>query len=207
MTMAIPGRGARCHWRYAEHFEEGYMKYPAALSCLVLLTNCASAPIPELPLQRSMEEMHGDCTNFSWDMSREFSLWSGSVTSVAASSTPDTTPIVTINRPTLLALAAQENVRFARAPEADRGGADRFAGLVSFVPAQDGLYRISASSGVWIDAVQNGEVVSSARFEMQTRCATIFKSVAYRLRGNEPVMIQINGSRTGEVRLLVSAWR
>lgn len=183
------------------------MKYPAALICLLLLANCASRPVPELPPQRVMEEMHGDCTNFSWDLSREFAIWNGSAATVAASNAPDDAPSVVLDQRMRISLAAQDRVRFAHAPETDRGGADRFAGLVAFVPARDGIFRISASSGVWIDAVQDGALVSSARFEMQTGCDSIFKSVAYRLRGGEPVVIQINGARTAEISLLVSAWR
>ena len=101
---------------------------------------------------------------------------------------------------------AGAGVKFVVAPQKDRGGPDKYSGLVSFVPATDGVYRVSASSGVWIDAVVAGTVVPSARFEMQTKCTTIFKSVAFELKGGAPVVLQINGSATPTVGLLVTPW-
>jgi len=178
-----------------------------ALVSMTTLCACAATSVPDLPPQLAMEDMHGSCSDFTWDLTHEWQLWDQEGAAIVASTDPDRLPTLNIDTVATVALSPNAQVRYAATPEKDRGKADRYAGLASFVPMKNGVYRISASSGVWIDAVQSGTVVPSERFQMQTGCDRIFKSLAYRLNAGVPVTIQINGSQTKDVRLLLTHWR
>jgi hypothetical protein len=169
----------------------------------------AAAPAvgDELPPQRPMEDMHGDCANFAWNMKRELALWQAKPAAIQARGKADMLAELQVDQRSEVALVAHSSVAFTVPPQKDRGGSDKFSGLVAFTPAKDGVYRISAGSGVWMDAVVKGAIVTSSRFEMQTKCASVFKSVAFTLKGGEPVTLQINGSATPTVGLLVTEWK
>lgn len=171
---------------------------------LTLWAACTSMADEHALHPRPMEEMQGDCSNYQWDMSQEFALWEQETTAITASSSEDEAPAIGLATRYTVALHPHDSVAFLATPEKDRGGKDRFSGLLSFEIPEDGLYRISASSGVWIDAVVNGSVIKSTSFEMQTKCTTVFKSVAYRLWGGDAALLQFNGSRSTTVDIAIT---
>ncbi|HCX67431.1 hypothetical protein [Parvibaculum sp.] len=154
---------------------------------------------------RPMEEMHGDCSNFHWDMSQEFEVWKEKAAEITAGKSAEEPPALALSTRYTVTLAPHEDVAFVVAPEKDRGGSDKFSGLLRVEIPEDGLYRISASNGLWIDALVDGKTVKSNSFEMQTGCDTIFKSVAYSFTGGEIVTFQLNGSRSPQVDIAVTA--
>tara|TARA_R110001592_G_scaffold357416_1_gene660563 strand:+ start:123530 stop:123880 length:351 start_codon:yes stop_codon:yes gene_type:complete len=111
-----------------------------------------------------------------------------------------------LGKPVDLELASRSSVSFIAVPEKDRSKWNTYSGLVVFTPDKSDTYRISASQGAWIDAVQNGNLVSSERFEMQPGCGLIFKILAFELKAGELVWLQINGNNTPQIKLLVSLW-
>lgn len=159
-----------------------------------------------LPPQRSMDEMHGDCASFSWNMDREWRLWEDRPVAARASTAPRHPPVIKLDQRTSVTLTKRGSVRFAVAPEKAMGSPESYSGLLRFVPTKTGVYRVSAGGPLWIDAVVEGHRVASERFEMQTRCRTIFKSVAYALRAGVPVTLQLSGSETSSIELLVTPW-
>ncbi|MBX3504659.1 MAG: hypothetical protein KF895_04210 [Parvibaculum sp.] len=171
---------------------------------LTLWAVCTSMADEHALHPRPMEEMQGDCSNYQWDMSEEFRLWETEASHVAASATADEAPAIGLATRYTVTLHPHDSVTFVATPEKDRGGEDRFSGLLKLEIPEDGLYRISASSGVWIDAVVDGKVVKSTSFEMQTKCNTVFKSVAYRLSGGNTALLQFNGSRSGTVDIAIT---
>ena len=86
-------------------------------------------------------------------------------------------------------LAPHRQVRLVVPPGKAPGTDSTFSGLVGFTPPAAGIYRISAGRPVWIDAVVSGRSVASERFEMQTGCRTIFKSIAFAFHAGEPVVL------------------
>ncbi|MBK8457930.1 MAG: copper uptake system-associated protein [Phyllobacteriaceae bacterium] len=173
----------------------------AALAALVATPACADVPPP-----RPMDQMHGGCDAFAWNMSHEFHAWEGEAAMARAGTNVAAVTPALVGKAIDVTLAPQPDVAFAAIPEQQRGGQDTFAGLVSFTPPAPGVWRVSASTGLWIDAVSAGALVKSAGFEMQTGCATIFKSVAYHLPGGAPVVLQLSGSKPQAVRILVTPW-
>ncbi len=152
--------------------------------------------------QRPMDQMQGDCSNFAWDLADEFRLWATGATRVVASVTGAGGPALESAKKYDVVLSAQNEVKFAMPPEQDRGGAGKHAGVVAFSPSEDALYRISASNASWIDVTTPNSIVASRAFEMQTKCQSIFKSVAYELKKGTPLILQINGSSTQSIGAL-----
>jgi len=176
----------------------------AAVGLTMLAGYAALAEGHELP-PRPMEEMHGDCMNYRWDMSRELAMWEATAQSVAAAASAEAPPTVELSTRYAVSLVPHDDVVFVVTPEKDRGGSDRFSGILRVTVPEDGLYRVSASSGIWIDAVSNGEVIKSSGFEMQTKCSTVFKSVAYRLSKGDSTVLQLSGNRTSAVDIAITA--
>jgi hypothetical protein len=58
---------------------------------------------------------------------------------------------------------------------------------------------------VWVDVLTDHAVVKSTGFEMQTKCTTVFKSVAYLLSGGDTAILQFNGSRDPHVDIAVTS--
>jgi hypothetical protein len=151
-----------------------------------------------------MAQMQGGCADYKWDMTAEFAAWATKPTAIEAGREQNEAPVVDAGVHYDVTLRSHEAVQFVTAPEKDRGGPGKSSGLLKFTPKDDGLYRISASTGLWIDLVHFGARVPSDAFQMQTKCESIFKSVAFRLKGGQPHIIQLNGSPLKTAGLLIS---
>ena len=172
--------------------------YRILVSVLLLLATPALA-------QRPMSEMQGDCSNYATKLDREFELWGKPPELITAAIEVKGVPsAVSVDRKHVINLARHDDVKFAATPEQDRGAPDRFSGIVRLTVVASGTHRISASNGLWIDAVDGYTVRKSSTFEMQTKCPTIFKTVTYQLESGRPYWLQLNGSRTQDVGLLVT---
>ncbi|MCC6914913.1 MAG: hypothetical protein IT566_14530 [Rhodospirillaceae bacterium] len=178
----------------------------SSIGTLLTFIVISSAMAADVLPQRPMEQMHGDCSTFGWNMEREFKLWESEALAVKASATSDSTPIIPVSRKVDLALLPHSDVRFSVPPETDRGGPGKFSGLATFTVDKAGVYRISASSGLWIDVVANGKHISSRAFEMQTGCKSLFKSVAYELPAHTPLIVQLNGSTVQAATITITSW-
>ena len=159
----------------------------------------------ELSPQRSMDDMHGDCTHISWNMSREMELWQRPEIAVRG--------VHSRARPRCAARRSRGSDARTPWPGPVRRAAGQgswvgqhFPGLVVFTPPAEGVCRASAGHSVWIDAVVSGKIVPSELFEMQTGCPTIFKRVAFAFRAGEPAILQLGGSPLDSVALLVTRW-
>jgi hypothetical protein len=176
-------------------------KLNVAALFVAMIGFCASfARAAEAP----MAQMQGGCADYKWDMSAEFATWAMAATPVHAARNDGEAPMIDAGVRYDVTLAAHESVQFVAAPEKDRGGPGKSSGLLKFTPKDDGLYRVSASNGLWIDVVQGGTRIASDAFQMQTKCETIFKSVAFRLKGGQTHVVQLNGSSQQMTGLLIT---
>jgi hypothetical protein len=155
---------------------------------------------------RPMSEMRGDCANYKTDLSREFSAWKEKAVALQASDCPACAVDhrVTLNQRTALTLLKPSAVNFPVAPEQKRDREDAHAGMVTVAFKAPGRYRISASTGVWIDLVNDASLVPSLAFEMQTQCKPIFKSIVWEVAEPGLYHIQLSGNPGDTVEVLVS---
>lgn len=171
------------------------------LAALLLTLPAAAADMTPRP----MEEMKGDCANYNWDVSHELALWAAPADAVTASPAAADAPLIVFDKRQTVTLVPHAEAVFTVTPEKDRGGPDKFSGHVRIAIPAPGLYRVTASNGVWIDAVAGGALVKSASFEMQTQCPSVFKVVAYAFPQAGEVLLQLNGSKTASVDIAVTA--
>lgn len=174
--------------------------------CLLALAAPTLAHDAPLPQPRPMDQMRGVCADFALDVGRESAAWAaGSVVQTEAGTDAASAPGFAAGELARLSLHPQASVNFALPPEQDRGGDDRFAGHARIAIPAAGLWRVSASNGLWYDAVVDGAIVHSAAFEMQTQCATPFKVVVFDLPAGE-LSLQFNGSHSPSVEVLALPW-
>ena len=172
-------------------------------SALILFALAPIAVHAQDTRSRPMDEMHGDCTNFATDLGQEFRLMASSARASPTSVSPQNAPVAS---PGVFdfTLHPQSLVRFAADPAQQRGGDDSFAGVVSLGNLAEGHWRISADNGAWIDLVADGDLLASPEFEMQTGCAELFKTVTFEQPARGPVLMQISGSKTAEIRITIT---
>jgi len=113
-------------------------------------------------------------------------------------------PPVQTSSALLVALRPQSQVHFAVPPAQDRGSPDKRAGLLLLGTLSPGDWRVSADSFAWIDMAASGTLLPSPSFEMQTGCATIFKTVVFHVSEATPTILQINGVSSPSMRLLIT---
>jgi hypothetical protein len=165
----------------------------AALLAVALPAYCADAPAP-------------DCSTFGWDMSRELALFAQTGKAVTATPNSTSAPSVTADVLYTVTLAPRASVTFAHAPGKTVGdGAGGTAGLLTFRPAQAGLYRITLDAGMWVDIVNAGQIVDSNGFRGRQPCGPIHKSVEWSLPAAADLIVQISGPATEPVHMTITS--
>ena len=159
-----------------------------------------------LPSPRPFEQMRGDCSAFAMNVAPEAALWQATIGEAAAGTDATSAPLLAPGEVIRLALHAPGAVTLPMAPEQDRSAPDRFSGTARFTVPEAGYWRVSASNGLWFDAVASGAIIPSSAFEMQTACAAPFKVVVYELPAQTEILLQFNGSPSATVDLLVTPW-
>jgi hypothetical protein len=59
---------------------------------------------------------------------------------------------------------------------------------------------------LWLDIVADSAVVQRVAFQMQTQCGKVFKSAAYTLKANAPLILQMNGSKAETITVTITPW-
>lgn len=138
---------------------------------------------------RSMDDMHGDCSNYQMKLGKEIEMWS-------------LPPVISekeikFDKLHSLKLKPQNQIKFAVTPEKFFSKDDsKYAGVFSFKVPSDGIYKVSSGSKVWFDVAseKSKKLIPSIEFEMQTKCPTIFKVVTFELQKDVDYSLQINSS-------------
>jgi hypothetical protein len=147
----------------------------------------------------------GGCADYSWDMKREFFLLGTAPLSIAAVPARDEQARFTpLDRPFRVALRPQAEVGLLAEPGRSHDAAASHGGLLRLVVPRVSTYRISSDQRLWIDVVGPQGVVKSSKFEMQTGCDKLVKSVAFRLEQDTDYWLQLSGSPAREPMLLIT---
>jgi hypothetical protein len=128
------------------------------------------------------------CDKFAWDVSvdRQALAGAGKPSLQSGGTLPAFSGAAAI-----LHLQPVAEVRFVQAPErAPKNPVARAGILQAEVPAA-GLYRISLSTGAWLDVIQNGGFIKPEAFSGATACEGLRKSVKFRL-GAGAVSLQLS---------------
>ena len=147
----------------------------------------------------------GGCADYAWDMKREFFLLGAPPLSVDTLAEPaEDARFTPLDRPILAGLRPQAEVKLLAQPGRDHGAAAKHAGLMRLVVPRVSTYRISSDQRLWIEVIGPQGAVKSSKFEMQTGCDKLVKSVAFRLEQDTTYWLQLAGSPVREPMLLIT---
>src|SRR5262245_5447004 len=121
---------------------------------LVLLLLCAAAPLAA--------HDEGDCSAFSWNVSRELDAMRTQAKPVSTSANPQASPVQLQEGAHFTAtLLPQDSITFAAPPGKKARAEKPTAGLLFFKSTHGGAYRISLTSRHWVDVVDGARVLDS----------------------------------------------
>ncbi len=178
--------------------ENPQMKNRIILTCLLVAgLHPASAAEPE--------SAANGCAAFRWNVAHEMNVMRGAaVPVVAVASAGNSSEPLLPDRHYEVSLLPQGEAHFAVPPAreshdpAPQGGSLRFA-----VPAA-GRYRLSITSGHWIDVIVNGKPVDSIAHEGHGDCKSLHKVVEFELPAGQTLILQLSGRSESRVGLAIT---
>jgi molybdenum ABC transporter molybdate-binding protein len=139
-------------------------------------------------------------------VSRELAVMKQTPRGVAAAVKPSAdVPRIEPETPYEVKLANQSAVTFVAKPGKPTLNDDTHAGLVRFRVEKAGRYRVSITSGHWIDIVDGTQLVSSRDFQGQRGCQRPHKIVEYELPAGRDLTLQFSGSTDAQVIVAITA--
>jgi molybdate transport system substrate-binding protein len=146
------------------------------------------------------------CTRFTWDVSRELAVMKQTPRAVAAAVKPSAhVPQIDPEKLYEVKLAGQSTVTFLAKPGKPTLNDGTHAGLVRFRVGKVGRYRVSITSGHWIDIVDGTQLVRSRDFQGQRGCQRPHKIVEYELPAGRDLTLQFSGSTDTQVIVAITA--
>lgn len=155
---------------------------------------------------RPMSEMHGDCSNYQMDLSREMKIWDSESLKVSGARNVNAPTPIAIGKVHEIKLLPSSQVVFRTKPEKSfpsKGEVNGALALVT-VPREGASYKVSMGQKIWLDVVDSkGIAIPSKTFEMQTQCQKIFKVVEFDLKGGD-YTLQFSSSPEDSIKVLVT---
>jgi hypothetical protein len=146
------------------------------------------------------------CTRFKWDVSRELAVMKQTPQSISAATQPgQNLPQLNVGTLYSLKLADEAQVTFAAGPARENRAPGARAGLVQFRVKKAGRYRVSITSGHWVDVVDGVQLVPAVDFQGHVGCERPRKIVEFDLPAEHPLTLQFSGSSDSEVVMAITA--
>jgi hypothetical protein len=145
------------------------------------------------------------CTRFTWDVSHELAVARQTPQAITAAPKPgNSVPQLQLDKLYELKLGAQSGVTFALMPGKPTLPDGSQGGLVRFHTDKAGRYRVSSTSGHWIDIIDHGKLIKSRDFQGARGCERPRKIVEYELPGGKDLTLQLSGSPDASVVLSIT---
>jgi hypothetical protein len=171
----------------------------------VLLTSYLIAAALVASIAPAQEQEADGCAHFTWDVSHELAVMKQTAKAVTAATAPGPdTPQIQVNTLYELKLAPQAKVSYSAPPAKPTLNDSAQGGLVVFRTEQAGLYRISITSGHWIDVADGAQLIKSKDFQGSRGCARPHKIVEFELPAHKALTLQLSGSTDPSVIVAVT---
>ena len=145
------------------------------------------------------------CRRFKWDVARELAVMQETPQALVAGVKPGTDiPQLAVGTLYVLKLADQSLVTFAAAPAKRNVAPAVHAGIAGFRVARAGRYRVSVTSGHWIDVLDGVQIVPSVDFQGHVGCKRPSKIVEFDLAARRDLTLQFSGSSDEEVIVAIT---
>jgi hypothetical protein len=177
-----------------------------ALSASLSLLSAVPAHAQDAPKPAAKaEEMSGGgCDSFIWDVSHELEVLGQPALSANAGIDGKKPVRLDLERHYKIKLVPQSAVKFSVKPSKPVADADAHAGVFSFHTPKAGRYRISISTGHWLDVLDGGLIVVSQDFQGQRGCEKVHKIVQYELSGNKDFVLQLSGDTQANLDVAIT---
>jgi hypothetical protein len=150
------------------------------------------------------DEVDG-CAQFVWDVSRELAVMKQTPQTITAGVKPDSqAPVLQLDKLYDLKLSGQGGVTYAVKPAKPTLNDSAQGGLVRFRVDKAGAYRVSITSGHWIDVVDGTQVIKSRDFTGARGCARPRKIVEFDLPAGKDLTLQLSGSTDPDVLVAIT---
>jgi hypothetical protein len=141
------------------------------------------------------------CDKFKWPIDRERAML-GSPSLATVSSGGSVTAAIPVA--VTVALLPLAEAKLPMPPERAPASAPSFAGFVGIpAPPSAGAYKITVSTGAWVDVVQAGSLVKSSAFSGAAGCEGVRKSVKFNLAA-VPFVVQLSGVQANSIKLAIT---
>jgi len=146
------------------------------------------------------------CAHFTWDVSHELTVIKQAPQALAAATKPGSkVPLLKPDKLYELKFSPQAAVMYAAKPAKLTLNDSAQGGLVRFHVDRDGIYRISITSGHWIDVVDDGDnLVKSKDFQGSHSCQRPHKIVEFDLPAGKDFILQFSGSTDPTVLMAIT---
>jgi hypothetical protein len=162
------------------------LAFTASLSWL-----CA---VPTQAQDTPKEEMSkGGCDAFTWDVSHELAVLDMPAKPITAGTDAKKPVRLDLDQRYDAKLLPRRSVHFAAKPAKPMLDDGAQAGLFTFHTPKAGRYRVSVTTGHWLDVVDGGNLVVSRDFQGQRGCEKVHKIVEFELSGNKDFVLQLSG--------------
>jgi hypothetical protein len=146
------------------------------------------------------------CTRFTWDVTRELAVMRQAPEATAAGVKAGTAvPRLVPDKLYELKLSDQSAVSFAVKPAKPTLPDGAQGGVAQFRVSKAGKYRISITSGHWIDVVDGTQVIRSLDFQGARGCERPRKIVEYDLPAGRDLVLQLSGAPDATVIISITA--
>jgi hypothetical protein len=145
------------------------------------------------------------CAHFTWDVSHELTVMNQAPQALAAATRPGSqVPLLKLDKLYELKLSPQAAVMYAAKPAKPTLNDSAQGGLVRFHVDKSGIYRISITSGHWIDVVDGDHLVKSKDFQGSHGCQRPHKIVEFDLAAGKDFVQQFSGSAEPTVLMAIT---
>lgn len=157
---------------------------------IVILAMCLAG----LATSALADESEG-CRKFAWDVSHELTVMKQTPTPIIAAAKPGAqAPLVKVDKLYELKLSPQAGVTYSAKPMKPTLNDSAQGGLVRFHTDKAGLYRVSITTGHWLDVVDGDQPIRSKDFSGSRECPRPHKIVEFELPANKDLVLQFSGS-------------
>ncbi len=149
-------------------------------------------------------EKTGGCSAFTWNVSHELEVLAQPAQPLAAARDTKKPVRIDLDKHYALKLAPQSEVKYAAKvgkPTLEDGAQ---GGLVTVHVTSPGRYRVSITTGHWLDLIDGGNLVVSRDFQGQRGCEKVHKIVEFELAGNRDFVLQLSGGTDATVGVAVT---
>jgi hypothetical protein len=144
------------------------------------------------------------CAAFTWDVSHELEVLAQPAQTITAARDAKRPVRIELERHYTLKLAPQSEVKYAAKVGKTALDDGAHGGLATVHVTQPGRYRISITSGHWLDLLDGRNLVVSRDFQGQRGCEKAHKIVEFELAGNRDFVLQLSGAPDGTVGVAVT---